>query len=240
MSLSSLEGEFKMTKFTLRVIDFETTGFPDEENPQCVVEIGFVDADAKTKLITDKFSSLVKPTTEMTLGAQAIHHISYEEASQNGIEWVEAQKIATKRAEDEIIIFVAHNADFEKKFFNPEGSIWLDTYKVALKLYPDAPSHSNQVLKYFLGVENKDYHHPPHRALPDCCVTFEILQEMAKEISINEMVKISNNPPYLTKIPFGKHRGEKFEDLPDSYINWLSSQDDLDEGVKYAIDRLRS
>jgi exodeoxyribonuclease X len=226
-------------KYILRIIDFETTGLPDEDNEHSVCEFAFVDICAQTKALEKAHGQLVKPTTGMDIEAQATHHISPEEA-QAGLPWESAKNILENESKtpETIIIYVAHNADYEKNFFNPDGAKWVDTYKVALKLYPDAPRHTNQVLKYYLGIDNKPDHHPPHRALPDCMVTADVLLMMSKEMSFNDMIQVSKQPPYLTRIAFGKHRGEKFEDLPRDYLEWLSKQSDLDEGVNAAIKRV--
>jgi len=217
----------------LRVIDFETTGIPDDENEHSVCEAAYVDVDADGNH-TD-YQTLVKPTTEMSIEARAVHHISDDEIAANGMDWVD---VCCDLAEGDNVVYVAHNADFEKEFFNPKGSNWIDTWKCALKLYPNAPRHTNQVLKYFLEIDDCEEHHPPHRALPDCYVTAEILVKMLGKVSVEDMIRVSNEPPYLTKIGFGKHRGKKFKDLPPSYLDWLSTQD-MDEGVMAAVKRVR-
>jgi exodeoxyribonuclease X len=74
--------------------------------------------------------------------------------------------------------------------------------------------------------------------LPDCRVTAEILFEMSKIVKFNEMIRISKEPPYLIKIGFGKYKGQRFENLPEDYLDWLLKQDDLDEGVKAAANRI--
>lgn len=222
--------------YILRVTDFETTGIPNDDEEHSVIESAFVDVCAETKNILGSTQSLVIPFTEMSIEALATHHISLKEASEIGVSWKVAYDFLADTGGN-TIVYVAHNADFEKQFFNPEGSLWIDTYKVALVLYPDAPGHGNQVLKYFLGIENKAEHHPPHRALPDCLVTAEILLKMAEHKTFNEMIHISKQVPYLTKINFGKHRGEKFENLPKDYLQWLSSQRDMDAAVIAAAKR---
>jgi len=226
-------------KYILRVIDFETTGIPDESEgiTHSVVELGFVDIDAKSKEQTGFYTRLVKPSTEMDIEAQAVHHITHDEARARGITWDEAQEKALSCDDGCEVIFVAHNAAYEQKFFNPDGVKWIDTYKIALQLYPDAPKHTNGVLKYFLNIADDSKHHPPHRALPDCFVTAEILKVMAKELTFNTMIGITKKPPYLTVMPFGKHKGEKFDDLPRGYIEWLSKQGDFDESIKGAVAR---
>ena len=48
----------------------------------------------------------------------------------------------------------AHNADFETKFFEPMLPV-ICTYKAALRVWPDAPSHSNGALRYWLEDQGK-------------------------------------------------------------------------------------
>ena len=226
-------------KYILRIIDFETTGLPTEDNEHSVCEFAFVDVCAETREVLQSHGQLVKPTTDMDIEAQATHHISPEQA-QSGLPWEKAEQILLRESvtDQTVIIYVAHNADYEKKFFNPDGAKWIDTYKVALRFYPDAPRHTNQVMKYYLGIADRPEHHPPHRALPDCVVTADVLLAMAQLASFNEMIHVSKQPPYLTRIAFGKHRGEKFEDLPHDYLKWLSGQSDMDEGVQAAVQRV--
>lgn len=223
--------------YILRTIDFETTGIPTDDVEHSVCEFGFVDMDAETKEVLKAHDALVVPTTEMDIEAQAVHHITFKQAC-GGFPWDNAHDILLRESasDENTIIYVAHNADYEKQFFKPEGARWIDTYKVALVLYPDAPRHTNQVLKYYLEIEDAPHHHPPHRALPDCHVTTEILKKMSEKMTFNEMIHISKQPPYLTKIAFGKHEGTRFEDLPYDYCQWVLKQD-FDEGVKAGAQR---
>jgi len=199
--------------------------------------------DVRNDEVDSGWQMLVKPTTVMSLEALATHHIPEAQALKNGLEWDNAMERLLwfppdVRSKDDLI-FCAHNAVFEQAFFNPDGFEWIDTYKVALRLWPESPSHSNQVLRYFLGLELGDEAMPPHRAWPDCYVTAHILLIAMDNASVSDMVQWTKEPPYLTKLTFGKHKGQRFEDVPVDYLQWILRQD-MDEGVKAAAQRVLS
>jgi len=214
----------------IRVIDFETTGLPPDAS---VCEAAFVDLVGEPPVIQRDWRNLVKPTTEMSLEALAVHHITEEEASSSGISWDQAQ--ATLMAEDPNI-FAAHNADLERAFFDPEHSLWIDTWKVGLRLWPDAPRHTNQVLRYYLKLDVGVRAMPPHRALPDAWVTAHILAEALKTKSVDDLLRWTDEPPYLTTVHFGKHSGKLFSEVPRDYLEWILRQD-MEPGVIAAAKR---
>ena len=214
----------------IRVIDFETTGLPPDAS---VCEAAFVDVNASPTFLMGKWHHLVQPTTPMSLGARATHHITDDEIAETGITWKDACGFLAEETPD---IYAAHNADFEKAFFNPEGSRWIDTWKVALRLWPESPSHSNQVLRYYLNLIVGSEAMPPHRALPDAWVTAHILIAAAQVTSLDGMLKWSDEPPYLTKLTFGKHRGQLFSAVPKDYLEWIIKQD-MEPGVIAAARR---
>src|SRR3972149_10195266 len=134
-----------------------------------------------------------------------------------------------------VFVFCAHNADFEKSFFNPEGSRWIDTYKCALRLWPDAPKHTNQVLRYFLdGCDPGRLGMPPHRALPDCHVTALILIKCLELEDMEQLLAWSDAPPLLPRVPMGKHFGKPWSEVPTDYLEWATKQS-FDAGVAHTV-----
>lgn len=132
----------------IRCIDFETTGIPTEEDPQAICEIGFTDV-VDDVVSLDTVAMLVNPGRPMPVEAQAVHHIS--DADLIGAPPItDGLQLAMQGPPD---FFAAHNADYEQAFFAGGGVPWIDTYKVALRLWPEAPSHSQQVLRYYLGLD---------------------------------------------------------------------------------------
>ena len=122
--------------------------------------------------------------------------------------------------------YVAHNAEFESGFLEPHlGSNWLCTYKCALRIWPDAVSHSNQALRYMLGLhapfgrDRKSIN--PHRALDDCIVTAAIFLEITKRAKWPDILRWSSEPALQTRFTWGKHRGERWDAVPEDYLRWI-------------------
>ncbi len=51
----------------------------------------------------------------------------------------------------------------------------------------------------------------------------------------NRMIDISSKPVLLSRMTFGKHKGERFREIPGDYLQWLSGQEDLDEDLKFTV-----
>jgi len=199
-----------------RVIDFETTGFPPDAQ---VIEAAYVDVTETGKILRPGWSTLVKPSIKINVEARAAHHISDADAVK-GVSWDDAsRRLAGGKKID---VFVSHNTDFERVFFDWYGARWIDTHRCALRLWPEAPRHSNQVLRYFLeGCDPGKDGMPPHRALPDCHVTALVLTQCLYAASIVQLEAWSAEPPLLPRVPMGKHRLKPWTEVPTDYLLWV-------------------
>jgi exodeoxyribonuclease X len=214
----------------IRSIDFETTGIPTEADPHAIVEIGAVDIhveEGSQPVMGQTFSTLCNPGRPIPHEAMAVHHITdtmVADAAGNvglimggGVDY-----------------YCAHNADYERQFFD-EGIPYICTYKVALRLWPDAPSHGLQFLRYHLNLPVvPSLAHPPHRAGPDAYLGAALMVQILEDgrASIDEMVRWSSGPALLPRVTFGKHKGAKWEDVPTDYLDWLVNKSDMDRDVK--------
>lgn len=206
------------------VIDTETTGL----DPACasIVEFALV--------IPDKtfFHALVKPQHPIELAAMAAHHIREQDvADAKSLTLVLASaSCLIKKLDLNITHYAAHNAAFDSGFLPGLSANWICTWKCAQHLWPDAPAYSNSVLRYYLpGVDDEVRSHsssklPPHRALPDAYVTSRILKRMLDLKSADELVELSKIPVLLKKCHFGKHFGELWSDIPQSYLEFIVSK----------------
>lgn len=228
----------------IRVIDFETTGIPTDDTPHAICEFAFVDVigEGKAWNISVMGSALVDPGRPIPPEASAVHHITDAHIAQGGTPDENGKPTragppdlaCARLMQDPPDYFCAHNADFERAFFRGGDVPWICTYKAALRVWPDAPAHSNQVLRYWLGLDvDGKLAMPPHRALPDAIVTAYILISLLEAgTAIPDMQKWSRGHALLPKVTFGKHRGSKWCDLPIDYLLWIRDKSDMDAGVK--------
>lgn len=218
----------------IRILDVETTGIPTETETHALVEIGTCDLVQGPSgwRVEAPVSTLCNPGRPIPIEAMAVHHIRDAD-------------VADAPSPDRVLMslgegatyFCAHNIDFERKFYGGGQVPWICTFKSALRVWPDAPGHSNQVLRYFLDVDAQDDFDPerampPHRAGPDAYVTAFILRELIDQAPIEDLVKWSSGPALLAKVGFGKHRGKRWADLAKtdrSYLEWIVDKSGMDD-----------
>jgi exodeoxyribonuclease X len=212
----------------IRVVDFETTG---SEPPAEVCEVGICDVDIDDRSIGD-WKSWLCGVQSMPPDVRAIHHISKEDCE--GFPPFNQDTLD----DDKVSVFVAHNADFELKFFSTPKPV-ICTYKCALRVWPDAPTHSNNGLRYWLQDQGKitpdhDNTMPTHRAGPDAYVTAWLFVALLNEgVTGKEMVQWTKEPKKLPKCTIGKFRGVPWSDVDAGFLSWMLRQPDMDADLKW-------
>ena len=222
----------------IRVIDYETTG--TDENPDAeVIECGSYDMISVSDawVISRPVNFLVRPSKQIPPEARAVHHIRDADVA-DGQEFREVIDDFFDGAD----ICAAHNAKFEQHFTPFKTLRWICTYRCARVVWPDAPTHSNQGLRYWLGLDDapdfdRERSMPPHRATPDAYVTAHLLRCLLSERTIDELLLYSKYPAVLKTMTFGKHKGVAFADAPADYLQWIVDKSDMNEDVKFTAHR---
>jgi len=208
--------------------DTETTGIKAERDR--IIEIAAFDP------VNDKtFERLINPGIPIPAEATAIHGITdamVKEAPSFGE--VALELIAFCEGES---VLIAHNNDgFDKHFLEHEGKRhavewpdWkmLDSLKWARKYRPDLPRHSLQFLRQIYGVEENN----AHRALDDVMVLYQVFNTMIDDLSLETVVQLMGNAVETLPevMPFGKHQGKPFSEVPSHYLKWLKEQGAFDK-----------
>jgi exodeoxyribonuclease X len=217
----------------IRVLDLETTGMPEDEGGAAICEVGWQDVVVvgnRGMLEGGPCGTLCNPGRPLTPGARAANHLSDRDLAVA----VSPEDALQEAWRGDPQFVCAHRADFEAAFCTPPVP-WICTWKVALRVWPDAESWSNQYLRYYLGLElPAAFAMPPHRAAPDAYVTAHILCKALEtdRASIEDMVRWSTGPGLLPRVTFGKHKGSRWEDLPRDYLAWIVDKSDMDKDVK--------
>jgi exodeoxyribonuclease X len=231
----------------IRVVDLETTG--DAPPDHAVCEIGWCDVKSTRQDLIERpsgwevglpLAQLINPRRSIPPETAAIHHIIDEDVAGSPT-WDQVASHVLDPAyalgEEPIGAFCAHSIKFERRFISDEairGLPWIDTYKCALRLWPDAPSHSNQTLRYWrkpIGLD-RDLARLAHRAGPDAYVSAFHLRDLLDLAEVPDLIKWSNEPALQVTCHIGKQRGMKWRDVDVGFLYWLLDKD-FDEDVLF-------
>lgn len=232
-----------MTK-RIRVIDLEFTG--DGPADGGLIEIGFWDLVSDEDdlagspinwRVGEGRGRFCNPGMSISPESQAVHHIDDADVA-DAPKWKSLFAGLLKQADaDGVIAYAAHGADTESAWMHPD---WLGetplpvlcTYKAALRVWPDAPQHKNQTLRYWrrpAGLD-RELASPAHRAAPDAYVTAHLLRDLLNDegVSIEQMIKWSSQPALTVRCYLGAYRNEGkgtlWADVETSMLEWIISK----------------
>ena len=210
----------------VRVIDLETTGQSFTDGG--VVEVGWQDvaqdAAGGWALRGGPGAQLIQPGNPISPVTSAIHHIIDEDVARAPAWQAAAPPVLQPDLPGRLVALAAHRSAFEQRWCLPAlsgNARWICTYKCALRLWPDAPTHSNQGLRYWRRPAGLDRATglPAHRAGPDAYVTAHHLRDMLAAAGVDQLLAWSAEPALLLRVPFGPSRGRAFRELDDAALD---------------------
>lgn len=220
----------------IRVIDFETTGTEPPEAEVC--EVGTCDLHLEEKRIEIP-ATWMCGVKSMPPEVRAVHHIMLEDCEG----WAPFDPEEIFKRSNPAAAIAAHNAEFETKFFTSPVPV-ICTYKAALRAWPDAPSHSNGALRYWLqdqGLISPDHvmTQPTHRAGPDAYVTTHILLALFNAGHTGrEMIAWTKEPRLLPKCPISAEwRGKAWAEVDAGFLRWMTSNATMESDLKWNAQR---
>jgi exodeoxyribonuclease X len=155
--------------------------------------------------------------------------------------WNQLQDLITSDSN----VMVAHNAAFDVAMLKKEGiepKKVVCTFKLARYFDKDGviPRYGLQYLRYYL---NLDVDATAHSALGDILVLEAVFQhihahavEKFGDDAVAKIIEISEKPVLYRRMPFGKHKGLKMEEVPADYLKWLVTTD-LNEDLRYTVEQ---
>ncbi len=224
------------------IIDTETTGLnPDADE---VVEIAAVRYGPQQGIL-GVWSALVNPGRPIPPEASAVHGITDAMVERAPDKLAVVSELARILRSDDVL--VAHNAAFDRAFLPSDmHGPWLCTYRLARHLWPQAPKHANQYLRYWLGLDvaNMGIHRATADALVTTALLDRILRDHAKthmeddlDDAMERLIAYADSPIQVLTMPFGKHAGTPLAEVPRDYLAWaLRNMADMDPDLRASIE----
>ncbi len=188
-----------------------------------VIQLSWVKLLKGDKTIEQVEDSLGDPGTPIEIEAMDVHHITPEML--RGL-----PPISESRAFTQLELFnndntylVGHNIGFDLSMLANESfenrMIPVDTLNCSRHIYSSSPSHRLSYLICALelykeslvdiGVDSE--HIVSHNALGDVVYTWQLLRHFLKEMTMDDLLALSNTFIPMTYFPFGKYSKWKFK-----------------------------
>lgn len=195
---------------------------------------------------------LINDGKKMTVKASSINHITNEMIKNKPILTNSESYKLLELYNNVDTTLIGHNIQYDllklsEYGFHFKGSI-IDTLRVSKHLIKECESYSLQFLRYelklyqyekeklkVLGLEAPFL---AHDALHDSLMVNLLYTELLKMSSYEEMCTLSFEKVLLEKFEFGKYKGRYIEEIvfnDRAYIEWMLSNIDLDDDLRYSI-----
>ncbi|AXX89842.1 DNA polymerase III subunit epsilon [Arcobacter suis] len=238
------------------LFDTETTGNQDDDK---VIQFGAMIVDQKGKV--EAFDELCSTDVAIKLEAMEVHNITPDllVGKPKAVETSFYKKLEELNSNENYLI--AHNISFDMGMIKKEGFVnqyqLIDTLRCAKHLFPELPYHRLQYIRYALELykieEIEAAKHnitiKAHDAIGDVLVMKLFLSKLvgkSREIypdynPIEKLAELTKTPVFIQTFKFGKYKGKDVEVVAKedpSYLNWMRSNMELDEDLKYTLDKV--
>ena len=243
-----------MAKYVL--FDTETTGGNEEDR---IIQIGSMIVDAKEPV--EVYDELCSCEIPIKIEAMEVHNIT-PDLLENKPKFIDSNfynRLNELNSSENFLI--AHNLPFDLGMLEKEGFqnklTLIDTLRCARHLLDNSPYHRLQYLRYSLELyknelEEANKHNitiKAHDAIGDVLVMKLLLSKLvslAKEQfpqnnPMQVLAQLTLKPIFVKTFKFGKYKGRSIEEICDEdigYINWFMKSMQLDEDMKYTLDKI--
>ena len=243
-----------MAKYIL--FDTETTGSKEEDR---IIQVGSMIVDTNGDVTV--FDELCKTEMAIKIEAMVIHGITPDLIEDKCV-FTDTNFYKTLQTlNNQENYLIAHNMPFDLGMIRKEGFMSnlkiIDTLRVAKHLLVEQKSKALQYLRYSLELYKKEKEEASkynitikaHDAIGDVLVMKLLLSHLVSVVKeqfpginpMSKMEELTKTPIFIDTFNFGKHKGKKISDVCNSdmgYIDWMKKNMDLDEDMKYTLDKI--
>lgn len=217
------------------LFDTETTGLQDARLIEAAW--GYLESPQRPVLIERPEARRYNPGVPMEYGAMAVHHLTDADVA-------DCPAASTFRLPDDAEFVIGHHVDFDWEVAlrcGPQPPMKrICTWALARYCWPHLDSHRQTALLYFLAPDiAKTQARYAHAAAVDVEILSAILWHIVAYLGGVEtwdaLYAISEAARIPTVMPFGKHKGERINEVPPDYRQWLLRQADVDPYLAQAL-----
>ncbi len=228
------------------ILDTETTGVAEADR---ICQLSYLVCDEKGEIL-ELHNDLCTPPLPISFEAMSIHHITPEmiEGMPTCIETTALKRLAELNTPDNLMVI--QNAEFDLGMLVKEGLIsqmkLVDTFRILRALHPLDTPHGLQFKRYQWGLYKQEQ--PlidklgivisAHDALGDVIVLKHLYEKLCEEHTVQSMIELCSKPIILEYIPFGKHKGKRFEEVAleaRNDLRYMLDNFDLDGDLKATL-----
>jgi DNA polymerase-3 subunit epsilon/exodeoxyribonuclease X len=238
------------------LFDTETTGNQDDDK---VIQFGAMIVSQKGEV--EAYDELCSTDVEIKLEAMEVHNITPDLliGKPKATETSFYKRLEELNSNENYLI--AHNINFDMSMIEKEGFVnsyqIIDTLRCAKHLFPQMPYHRLQYLRYALELYKKEQKEAEkynitikaHDAIGDVLVMKLFLSKLVtkcREIypdynPMEKLVDLTKTPVLIKTFRFGKYKNKEIAEVAKedpSYLNWMRTNMDLDEDLKYTLDKV--
>lgn len=225
---------------TLIVADTETTD-ADPSRGVCEVGLAFVTPAGE---ITSEFESLIDPEKMISPAASGVHGLTNDDVAHaptlDEFFSPASADCFGKRLQGPVV-FIGHRISFDTHTLGRyvDGDVFeLCTLRWLRRIYPEMDNHQLSTAMFALNLPRPKN---AHRVMSDVHSALHLALHFAQRMGCDllELARLSQEPFEVQTFPFGKHKGQPFNQVPKSYLRWArENMKDLDNDMKFTIEKI--
>lgn len=215
-------------------LDCETTGL--DTHGDRIIELGVIKFNFDG--IIEEFETLINPEREIPSESTKIHNIT-DDMVRGKPKIHEVLPHIFNIVGNHIIIghgikfdidMVALAAERASVSTRISHNLRMDTLRLA-RNYGDCPINSLEQLRRHFNVEPEG----AHRAMSDVIVNMHVFKHLCRKFrTVDEVFELLSRPIQMKLMPFGKHKGRPFKEVPMEYLLWASKKD-FDQDLIFSV-----
>lgn len=229
------------------ILDTETTGAGETDR---ICQLSYLVCDENGEIL-ELHNDLCTPPLRISFEAMAVHHITPEmiDGRPTCIETTAFKRLMELNTPDNLMVI--QNAEFDLGMLAKEGISLkmnlIDTFRVLRAWHPLDTPHGLQFKRYQWGLYQQEQ--PlidklgivinAHDALGDVIVLKHLYEKLTESHTVESMIELCSKPIILEYIPFGKHKGKRFEEVAlesRNDLKYMMENFDLDDDLRATLD----